>query len=588
MSILPVTIFLVGTFLSFWATSLFVRAMVERAEMRAQKSRDVFRTLDERGVIAVPTGVKTSRKRNIIVFACAPMVFLLGALVVWFSLAVTRALGERSWLGQDDPAIFLTGATLVQIAAALVTVGWWFDPSRGRRRCPKCWYDLSATKGSLCPECGRETAKESRFYRTRRKPGLFWLAAALAPCAYAVFKIPAVRATGPFALMPTTLLIATFEYWPEDLIFDNRRSSKASLSNRKLGTWEQAWLEYRAERLCSTSTNLQTLRMALALSRHRSIYQRMYSHSNGKPSLRLDESLVRKLFGMIGSDDPMERTQAKEILGYLQGFWSGWEEVATRYDRSAREMAGAAAPGLLDADTNVATTAAEIVSRSAAGGDAYVDGIVRAMRTGPANEIPSRIWTLLGLARASSLAADTFLLLTRDSDPAIRVPAINYMRVFCKTHPESIAQLRTYIEDPSDEVSVAALHALYYVDRSDEVVRDLMLQFLARGAQTEPLLWTLRAHLMARKDACGETDWIESWLAEIVTSPELFGYIRLEAARIISQEARHRKDLAPMLQQLVDERILSPATQEELQNDIDFMLAEGVESENDSHSGSAE
>jgi hypothetical protein len=36
------------------------------------------------------------------------------------------------------------------------------------RRCPRCWYDMSATGGLTCPECGQPATDERRLLRSRR------------------------------------------------------------------------------------------------------------------------------------------------------------------------------------------------------------------------------------------------------------------------------------------------------------------------------------------------------------------------------------------------------------------------------------
>ncbi len=62
--------------------------------------------------------------------------------------------------------------------AGVVAFLWamWWDRSRGRRRCPRCWYEMAGVPGLKCPECGREAKSEKRLLRTRRR----WVAAALA------------------------------------------------------------------------------------------------------------------------------------------------------------------------------------------------------------------------------------------------------------------------------------------------------------------------------------------------------------------------------------------------------------------------
>ncbi len=43
------------------------------------------------------------------------------------------------------------------------------DRARGRRRCPKCWYNMSGTQSMRCSECGSETKSEREFRKTRRR-----------------------------------------------------------------------------------------------------------------------------------------------------------------------------------------------------------------------------------------------------------------------------------------------------------------------------------------------------------------------------------------------------------------------------------
>lgn len=66
--------------------------------------------------------------------------------------------------------LFAAGAGLV-----LILFGLRGDRARGRRRCPKCWYDLSAAKDMLCPECGWRGKGPTDLLRTRRR----WKAAAV-------------------------------------------------------------------------------------------------------------------------------------------------------------------------------------------------------------------------------------------------------------------------------------------------------------------------------------------------------------------------------------------------------------------------
>ena len=66
--------------------------------------------------------------------------------------------------------VYLLGVALAPIVGLLlIGFGLWGDRSKGRPRCPRCWYDM---RGSLprveCPECGHDAGVERRLYRNRR------------------------------------------------------------------------------------------------------------------------------------------------------------------------------------------------------------------------------------------------------------------------------------------------------------------------------------------------------------------------------------------------------------------------------------
>lgn len=63
----------------------------------------------------------------------------------------------------------------ILLAIALPVLAWAVlgDPSRGRLRCPRCWYRMEGIPkqeaGWICPECGRKIAKERGLRRARRR-----------------------------------------------------------------------------------------------------------------------------------------------------------------------------------------------------------------------------------------------------------------------------------------------------------------------------------------------------------------------------------------------------------------------------------
>lgn len=82
------------------------------------------------------------------------------------------------------------------------------DRGAGKRRCPKCWYDLAYSPGMTCGECGHTAQKESDFTHTRRRPGV--ALAAILICVVLVIGVnDQMNQRGMLRHLPTGLLIWT-------------------------------------------------------------------------------------------------------------------------------------------------------------------------------------------------------------------------------------------------------------------------------------------------------------------------------------------------------------------------------------------
>jgi len=94
--------------------------------------------------------------------------FVLGAasLAVLAVPVADRAVRRVGWSGLWAPAALGVGALVTLILLAWALPG---DRARGRRRCPKCWYDMAGTPGLVCPECGKDARREARLGRARRR-----------------------------------------------------------------------------------------------------------------------------------------------------------------------------------------------------------------------------------------------------------------------------------------------------------------------------------------------------------------------------------------------------------------------------------
>ena len=70
-----------------------------------------------------------------------------------------------------ETGLYLLGIALIPIVGVvLVCWGLWGARSKGRPRCPKCWYDMRGTVPKLvCPECGHDAGQQRGLYRSRRR-----------------------------------------------------------------------------------------------------------------------------------------------------------------------------------------------------------------------------------------------------------------------------------------------------------------------------------------------------------------------------------------------------------------------------------
>lgn len=152
---------------------------------------------------------------------------------------------------------------LLLVSGGVVAYRWgWRDPFSRIRRCPSCRYDMSATSGRKCPECGTEARNEKVMHRKRRR--YRWIAAGLVIMlsSWFVFRWPEYQrtswTTGPLAFVPRTALVVV---WPSIARWQEESSDNpgawwakpdarkhwhlpGAISDDKLWGW-QRWLKLR-------------------------------------------------------------------------------------------------------------------------------------------------------------------------------------------------------------------------------------------------------------------------------------------------------------------------------------------------------
>lgn len=101
----------------------------------------------------------------------------------------------------------LLGWGILLASIGLFVTAWWAlfgDRARGRRRCPRCWFDLSHTEGLTCGECGYTGRSERDLQRKRPRPKLAVLA--ILGCAMvSTYGIERVMTRGWASYVPTPI-----------------------------------------------------------------------------------------------------------------------------------------------------------------------------------------------------------------------------------------------------------------------------------------------------------------------------------------------------------------------------------------------
>ncbi|MHC5113432.1 MAG: hypothetical protein ACYTGP_03270 [Planctomycetota bacterium] len=141
--------------------------------------------------------------------------------------------------------LWAAGGGLGLLGLMLLYRALFHDRSRGRERCPKCWYDLSGRDtAAQCPECGREIRARRSLHRTRRRWWLALIALVLLASAWPVSQWERIKRDGWLSVTPTTALILS---WP--FLYDTEAFTPVAdaLKNRTYGPrvdgelWDWQW-----------------------------------------------------------------------------------------------------------------------------------------------------------------------------------------------------------------------------------------------------------------------------------------------------------------------------------------------------------
>lgn len=117
----------------------------------------------------------------------------------------------------QDWAFWIFGGVLGLVGLVLGVWSLFWDRSRGRRRCPRCWYDMVGAVADengrrTCPECGKVIKRERQLFKTRRR----WPWAVAGTLAVLVGTgtgmTPWARGVDWIPLLPTRVLVFAIDH----------------------------------------------------------------------------------------------------------------------------------------------------------------------------------------------------------------------------------------------------------------------------------------------------------------------------------------------------------------------------------------
>ncbi len=280
-------LFFLSAFVVLWGASLLVRGARARRDAGSRHCPECAR--DMRSVegrrcpaCAFEAGNEDELRRRGADFR----VVGLGAVALSAGIVlIPVAVHVRAWEGTGNDqglGVHPLNAVFAGVGAfgiVLAAWAWRGDRSRGRRRCPSCWYDMSATLPAegiatsaalVCPECGHDAGSPRRLYRARRRTRLAWLGVSVALLGLCGQVVPRMLRVGPLGAVPTTVLIAGVGWLPMDWL-EAGRVPNGSLESRMiernvLPGWQAQWLKKRAAAELAHTSDPRRLAFLLRLA----------------------------------------------------------------------------------------------------------------------------------------------------------------------------------------------------------------------------------------------------------------------------------------------------------------------------------
>ncbi len=325
-------VWFIATCLSLWGISLVSRGI------RSRRTRAHAASI---GDAAASSSDRRRRLLGLVVgAACQPACLLL----FFVGRAIQRYASGEDFDSPQGPTIFhAIAAGLFVFALVVVARGLFRDSSNGRKRCPKCWYDMAGTAASgrfVCPECGHDALAPANLLRTRRHRVSIVFGTLLVLAALWVPRLAGVPTGGAKALLPTTVLIAGIWYCPDDWIDNQNYDDESTIVNRldveEAWGWQRWWAARRATAVIDRPTSLARYQRAVEIKSAATDEDDSFTISGYRFAAK-----------RLSSPDAHTRADAFAIISDLTSPWGMNDESVAAMNAAVRQ----AAPSLAEALT---------------------------------------------------------------------------------------------------------------------------------------------------------------------------------------------------------------------------------------------
>lgn len=499
-------IHVIAAVLAAWALSLIWRGAVgvrRKAERRCPACDADMQSVKGRTCPACSHLASTERRLHA---RCGQSLadVALGVLAMAGAVGVlvSKALA-RMWVGGGAFTVDWTELVFQCLFGGFVAMAIWTvalairgDRSRGRARCPHCWYSMDGVDSLQCPECGREAPGKKALFRTRRR----WrraaaLAAVFLLIAGATWCVPTAIKHGVVALVPTRVLVWAMPWAPPGWLYNPAEPEDDFSLAGRMNKWDEA----AGELAMSDAMRMRVVRRVCLLL----------------PRMSRDE-FDERIFPLLDNVyyDP-QSLEARPLLTD-EAIHALWSATGPGFDHAWPLVAGLL-ESFPEATHGRDAQVADLVMHESA--DLQRTAVVRLFH--PENPTPStarhlarardlmfqtrdravQFWATRGLAeRVDSnpeIAEDFERIMASGDLPRIHLAVNALGRV---QTPKACDLLVLAVENPDPQIAtVAATHLLHDFGDSDDAVAAVQRRLL----REEAAAWDLVTRIAARETLCG-------------------------------------------------------------------------------------